>query len=189
MRIPPPARVLLALAAAHMCACAQGHIDVAVFNYAGAPHWMLASAMDTAMHALRTAHIDSKWVLCDDQDAVDLPAESSYRVFVMPRLRTPLTDHPHAHPAGFALEAVSAQPRAYVLYDAAVIVAGRTTRPLGEVLGCILLHELGHLLGLAHQPHGAMRPDLEGPDMDTTAMGRGFSPAEAAKLRAALRDR
>jgi hypothetical protein len=79
-----------------------------------------------------------------------------------------------------------AHPRVYAFYDAARMVADRTTRPVSLVLGCIFLHETGHLLGLSHQPHGVMRANLDGGEMDYAAMGRAFTSGEGESLRAAL---
>jgi hypothetical protein len=77
-------------------------------------------------------------------------------------------------------------PRAYAFWDAANDAADRTQRPLYVVLGCILAHEAGHLLGLTHQQRGVMRANLEAIDMDDATMGRPFSSGEAGKLRAAV---
>jgi len=186
MRTFPPARALLAMAAVHACACAQGLVDVAVFNYADVPRSVLAPAAETARRALLTARIESRWVICEAGACPqDLLGASYLQVFVMPRLLAPLTDRPDVHPAGFAMIAGFAHPRAYALYDAAAMAAERTMRPMYEVLGCILIHEVGHLMGLGHQPHGAMRANLEAADMDSTTMGRAFTAEEGRKLRAA----
>ena len=188
MRLLPLARALLAMAAAHLCAWGQGRIAVAVFNQAGAPAAVVSEAVDTARRALRTAQIESNWTICTgDSCRPERPAGEYLAFFIMPRLRVPLADHPRIHPAGFAMLAGFDHPRAYALYDAVTIASERTLKPLSEVLGCTLVHELGHLLGLGHQPHGAMRANLEGEDIDRTVMGQAFTVEEKRKLRAAVR--
>jgi len=187
MKIAPPARVVLALAAAQWCACAQPSFTAAVFNLAGAPDPEVRLAVRTAQRAFRGGRIESRWVICGSESCQEeLPAGAYLELFIMPRLRAPIVDGDRAHPAGYAMEGGFARPRAYAFYDAARSVADRTLRPLYLVLGCILIHETGHLLGLHHQPHGAMRADLEAADMDYTAMGRAFNSQEKETLRAAI---
>ena len=187
MRIPPLAGALLATAAAPWCVWPQSHITVAVFNCAGVPHSVLVPAVETARRAFLGARIESRWVLCEAEGCPQqLPAGSYLELFVMPRLRSPLAGRSDAHPAGYAMPDTFAHPRAYAFYDAARMVAERTVRPLDVVLGCIFVHEAGHLLGLGHQPHGAMRANLDAVDMDSTAMGRAFNLEEGKKLRASV---
>jgi len=102
----------------------------------------------------------------------------------MPRLRGAMA----GHPAGYAMTGGGfPRPRGYAFYDAVRSVADRTVRPEELVLGCVLVHEAGHLLGLRHERHGAMRPNLEAADMDEVARGRGFTAEEGKQLRAAAR--
>lgn len=187
MRIPPLARVLLAIAASRSCVCAQGRINVAIFNYAGASRWTLSRAGDAARRALLCVHIESRWMICDpDACKPEIPAGAYIELYVMPRLRAPLTHRGDVNIAGYAVPEGFAHPRVYAFYDAARVVADRTTRPIDVVLGCIFLHETGHLLGLGHRPRGVMRANLEGDDMDSVAEGRAFSADEGERLRAAL---
>jgi len=190
MKISPPARALLAMAAAHWCVCAQGSFRAAVFNYAGVPHAILAPALEKARMAFLGVRIGSRWVICDPEGCEGrLPAGSYLEIFVMPRLRTPLSGPSLDHAAGYAMPSGFARPRAYAFYDAANEVAQRTARPLDLVLGCILIHEAGHLLGLPHGRSGVMRPELEGADMDSAARGRAFSAEEGRELSKMLNGR
>jgi hypothetical protein len=55
-----------------------------------------------------------------------------------------------------------------------------------DLIGAIVAHEIGHLLGLRHAPAGLMRASLETDDL--IALRRGkllFSPAEAGRMRIA----
>jgi hypothetical protein len=187
MRIRPTARVLLALAAA-LCACAQGQLTMAVFNYAGTPRSTMAPAVEIAKLALLAAGIHSQWLVCDPEGCVEeLASRGAYlELFVMPHLRTPLTDQATDRPAGYAMTNGFTHGRAYAFQDAAKIAADRADRPLSVVLGCILIHEAGHLLGLNHQSHGVMRANLEAADMDNAIMGRPFNADEGKRLRAAV---
>lgn len=187
MKIPALARVLPLAIAAQWCACAQSQITVVVFDYAGTPHSMLVSAVETARRGFHAAGVESQWVICEAEHCGEaLPDAPSLELFVMPRQRTQLKASLVTHPAGYAMLGGFPHPRAYAFFDAAKSVADRTTRPVDIVLACILLHETGHLLGLKHQPDGVMRANLEAADMDRTAMGRAFNPWEGKALRAAV---
>lgn len=185
MRIPPLARVLLAMAAAQWCACAQGHITVTVFDYVNAPHSEIAPAVETARRAFLAAGVESQWLVCRPGDCqTGRPANGLYlELFLMPRLVTQLTGHAARHLAGYAMTGPFVPPRGYAFYDSARTVADRTLRPMGVVLGCILIHEAGHLLGLDHQRSGVMRDHVEAADMDNALMGRAFNSEEKKELR------
>ena len=70
--------------------------------------------------------------------------------------------------------------------------AGTGTNPLlamprhDDLVGAIVAHEIGHLLGIRHAPSGLMRASLEADDMIALRRGKlRFSPAEARGLRIA----
>ncbi len=77
-----------------------------------------------------------------------------------------------------------------VYYEAGEALASSKQIKLAALLGCVMAHELGHLLlGPGHAPHGIMRAawDLE----DLAAIGRGwlkFNRAEGARIRQVLQD-
>jgi Putative peptidase family len=187
MKIPPLAGVLLAGAAAPWCVCAGEQINVAVVNRAGVPRSIIAPAIETARSAFLAVRIESVWVICEPETCRhELPSGSYLELFIVPRLLAPLSGHTVTHPGGYAMRYGFPHPRGYAIYDSARMVAERTVHPLYLVLGSILIHEAGHLLGLNHEPQGVMRANLDDVDMDLIAMGRAFSPADAAKLRVAL---
>jgi len=187
MRIPPLARVLLVLAAARSCVCAQGHFRVAVFNYTGRPARELAPAVDTARRAFLGAGLDSRWTICAPGGCPqDEDAPPRLELFLMPRLAG---GGPEDGRAGFALVGSPERPRAYASFEAALAASAETMRSLHEVLGCILAHEAGHLLGLHHQARGVMRARLETIDMDAAISGWAFSAEEKKALRAAVKPR
>ena len=70
--------------------------------------------------------------------------------------------------------------------------AGTGTNPLlamprhDDLVGAIVAHEIGHLLGIRHAPSGLMRASLEADDMIALRRGKlRFSPAEAGRMRIA----
>jgi Putative peptidase family len=187
MLIPILARALLAMAITQECVCAQNQMTVAVFNRSDAPPRVIASAVQTAQNAFLNIRVRVRWIICGPETCPQEAVGGSYvELFVVPRLRSRLTYQVDSHPAGYAMSGGFAHPRAYALYGTANMVAERTMREVDLVLGCIFIHEVGHLLGLTHQPHGAMRANLEPADMDKIARGRAFNLEEGIKLRAAL---
>ena len=189
MQISPLARAVLAMAAAQSCVCAQSHVTVAVYNYAGAPDSVLLPAVDMARRALGTTRVSSRWVICEPKGCREELAPGSYlELILLPRL-LPVEGAPAGHPAGYALQGPRARKRAWASYGSAQQVSGWQQRPVELVLACVLIHETGHLLGLHHQAHGAMRANLDAPDMDDVVRGRAFTAEEGAQLRNAVAPR
>jgi Putative peptidase family len=187
MSFPPLARAMLVLAAAPWCASAQDRLTVVVFNYSAAPLCVVRAASATARGVFRAAGIQSRWIVCEEICGQALPPGPILEAFLMPDIKTPLSGDTFRPTAGYAMPTGYPRPRAYAFWNPAKDVSDRTLRPVDVVLGCILAHEAGHLLGLHHQPHGVMRASLDGMDMDQTMMGRGFNSEEALKLRAIVK--
>jgi hypothetical protein len=56
-----------------------------------------------------------------------------------------------------------------------------------DLVGAVMAHEIGHLLGLRHAPTGLMRATLEAADLAALRRGQlGFSQQEAARMRVTL---
>ena len=180
---------LLGMGAAMLVSGSPQEFTAAVYDYAGASKPVIEHAVEAARMAFITAGVESHWRVCEPEGCVQPPpAKGLYlQFFLMPRMRTPVSDVVAGHPAGFAIVNVSTnRPRGYAFYDAVNEVADSTSRPLYAVLACVLVHESGHLLGLKHQPHGIMRPGLDRYAMDSALSGRAFTPKEQNLLRAAL---
>jgi len=186
MRPSTPEGILLVLAMAHTCALAQEPVTVTVIDCANAPPAVMRTAVATARNAFALTQGNFRWVIGNRGQCDEPQPNSNFEVLVMPRLRGPLNARGEVRAAGYVMPTGFDRPRAYAFLDAARTAAERTTRPVDEVLGCILIHEVGHLLGLGHQPHGAMRAQLEGLEMDRATSGRAFTGEEARQLRLAL---
>jgi len=185
---------MLWTAAAWQCACAQG-LTVVVFDYTGVPANEMAGAIRTARWAYRAAGIETSWTLCNfatpgsDACSQPLPTDGRYlELAVMPR-RTGTLDTKliRGEPAGLALRGADfLRPRAYVFYFVTKSAADLTLRPVGVVLGCVLVHESAHLLGLGHEKGGVMRGNINAQDLDAATSGRAFTADESVRLRAGV---
>lgn len=179
MRFLPLARALVLIGACRMCVYAQPPIAISVCDDAAMPKWVMTEAIETARMAFLAARMETRWMGCDT--AADL------EIRVMPRLLRPVTPHGDRMGAGYAMPFGFAIPRAYAFYTAVATVANRTGQSIGAVLGCVWVHEVGHLLGLRHGQHGAMRGNLEAGEIDAVTAGRAFNLDEIRRLGAGAR--
>ncbi len=177
------AGIALAIAAGPLCAFAQSETTVVVSNYAGAPHALLHAASESARLAFLAAGVETRWQIAEDPSAPT--STDGLHVYVIAKPRQSAERHSGFLSAGSAL-LNPAYPRAYAFLDAVAAVSQRTTRPESAILACIFVHEVGHLLGLSHDKHGAMRANLDPIEIDNVLRGRAFNARQARVLRAAL---
>jgi hypothetical protein len=76
---------------------------------------------------------------------------------------------------------------AYLFYGRIVERGGEAGRHAAEVLGLVMAHEIGHLLGFAHTPTGLMRANWDQADWLAAAQGRLlFDRAQGELMRARI---
>jgi hypothetical protein len=155
------------------------------------------SAVEVAEHLLASAGLVVAWRVCDT--AQSCPIEDT----PVPEIVVILSSRDRQNgreDCGFA--AHGARDPAGTVVVSVPCVAGaafRLTRRPGtgtnplvamprhdDLVGAIVAHEIGHLLGIRHAPSGLMRESLEADDMIALRRGKlRFSPAEASRMRIA----
>jgi hypothetical protein len=79
--------------------------------------------------------------------------------------------------------------QADVFYENVAALSGQSGRNPGEVLGCVMAHELGHLVlgSSSHSADGLMRPHWDSKELKKMSMGRlRFEPGQTAEVRSRL---
>ena len=178
------------ISTASVCLGARDRLTVEVRDHAGLPKDVLSGALDTVGATMHRVGIDTVWSVCPSTHGiVDCPeplAPSSglcVRVIIAARSAHPLAGAP-IDQGGFAFsgEVALGQPRAWVFYPMVQWMAHATSRSTALVLAGVLIHEIGHVLGLKHHSTGIMQPALKPRDLDELSRCRAFSPAEAKQL-------
>jgi hypothetical protein len=154
-------------------------------------------ALEVAEHLLASAGLVVAWRVCDT--AQSCPVEDTPVPEIVVILSSRDRQNGRENCGVAAHGARDAAGTVMVSVPCVASVAFRLTRRAGtgtnpllamprhdDLIGAIVAHEIGHLLGIRHAPAGLMRASLEADDMIALRRGKlGFSPAEASRMRIA----
>jgi len=173
-----------------MAAFAGEKMSVSVCNPGQLPAAVVASAEQQAGVVFRAIDVEVVWQECG-QGAAAAKAAGERRFTI--RLRN---DAPPKMAGPTSLDAMG---RAYVpeegtgfmadaYYRSVQLVAGANNSDTSALLGCVMSHELGHLLlGPGHVPNGIMRAAWKPQDVDAARKrSLKFNAAQGARIRTAL---
>jgi hypothetical protein len=160
-------------------------------------HATLRPALAVAEHLLASAGLVIAWRVCDTPQSCPVEDAPVTEIVVILSSRDRQNGRENCGVA--APGARDSTGTVMVSVPCVAGVAFRLTRRPGtgthpllamprhdDLIGAIVAHEIGHLLGIRHAPAGLMRASLETDDMIALRRGKlRFSPAEAGRMRIA----
>lgn len=176
---------LLLFAIATATLSAQVRLQIVVVNSAGVPPTVFARAVKLARETFDDAHLHANWVSCEEAASCIGLGACHISVEILPRVPVhPAPLEAEGELAGYTVD-VPEEPRAFVFYDPIRAFVLKGYRRPDVILGCLLIHELGHALGLSHQAYGVMQAAMRPNEMDNIRLGFGFTKQESSRIRAA----
>jgi hypothetical protein len=169
----------------------QPGIAVLVYNYAAVPAFAMSRVREKVNRLYRDAGVEIEWLdpsasRCSVGETSNPSHPFTVQILIrsMRGFRGPSTLQ---SVMGEALPPDENGGMLFLYYDQVVRVARQYNRPLADILGLAIAHEMGHLLlpVHAHSSTGIMRADWDGDDIRRGVVGSlVFTSAEAALIRA-----
>jgi hypothetical protein len=160
-------------------------LRIRVLDYAGVPTATLSSFRPPASEVFKQSGIASEWPTCRieaRQGECGPLADSEVYVKIVPK---PAPGGKTKY--GTTVRQGGRSLFAYVFWTRVEQAARHHGVTPSLLLGHVIAHEAGHLLGLQHAPTGIMQCEFGADEIQGAGQGKlRFSPEEAASLRDAL---
>jgi hypothetical protein len=157
----------------------QDPLTIVVLNAAGAGD--VQDAITMGSRIFQRLGVETSWSVCRRIEDCNFPQDRRYvRMSVIP--------HDTGKVLGFANTDAAAigRPQGYAYYGPVSRLAKRTGNPTPMVLACVMVHEILHLFGLEHAPHGLMRAAMDTQAMTSASHGPALLPFQVKKLHSGL---
>ena len=168
------------MAASAACLGGQDRLTVLVVDQTGVASGDIANAIDLSRGVFDILGVKTSWSVCYRGETCVTPADHFIRMSVVPWSKGTML--------GFArMDSVAGgHPQAYAFYSSAQRLAKRTHHPLSLALGCVMVHEMLHLMGLEHTPYGIMRTAFDSQELASVTHNPGLSPSQLKQFRAGV---
>lgn len=182
--------ILMSALVCSAASCAAETMNVSICILGPIPATVVERAKSETSAIFRSADVKVVWQKCGSGPRAEVAARE--RRFTI-RLRTDsaaqTTGTTSLDAMGFTyLSVLDAGYLADAYYRTVELVAAEKNSDKAVLLGCVMAHELGHLLlGPGHVPNGIMRTAWTQRDFDAIATGgMKFGAAQRASIRRAL---
>ena len=187
---------VLAVCVTHCAPCPDTHrVPVKLFNDAAVSKAVLNSAAGDAAWILKSACVEVVWIACLPVSRSNMsPCAAPFGALELHMLPGPLTTDFHGDTMGIAMPHLDVGDRAAVFVSRVRATAARYPElvGVGDVMGCVIAHEIGHLLlhSNSHSGEGIMRADFRQSDLIKGVQRQlVFTPAERETIQSNLLDR
>lgn len=176
---------------------AHPQIILRIHNYAHVDAGLLLFAAEVATRILRDAKVEAKAIYCplsqeDDGRYRTCPGDLGTNAFVLNILTPEMAGRIPTPSAtlGYALtpcDEIATSCTINVFYFRVAELAARSNILPARLLGHVVVHEIGHILGVNHSSNGIMRGEWSRNDRKLMGFSTlNFSTDQAAQLRTTL---
>jgi hypothetical protein len=145
-------------------------LTVVIFDHAHVPHTVLTAAAHEGQRAFRSAGVETDWILCNPVAGCSVPERFiQIKILSHPLPTTPISAYGLA--SATACTATEHCAASHVFYDRVLRFSDDTGSTADLTLAYVMLHEIGHVMGLSHRPGGIMTAAFTAHDLHRAATG------------------